>query len=97
MADERNANPSKGLLFQGTFEPVTNKGANDKDDHKDYYHDKYPEHSQETNTNACASGNKEHRDEHENNTQDETDNRAVSEDAYEVFFPPVKKAKCIYR
>ena len=82
-----------GLLFQDTFKPVTDKGTNDKDDDKDQYRDKYTEHAQETNIAAYAPGNEVNRGEHENNAQDNTDDRAVSEDAHEVFFPTVKKAK----
>jgi hypothetical protein len=84
----------QGLLFQDAFEPVTDEGAHNKDEHEEYNLDKNTEYTQETDTNTYAEGNKEHRDEHENNTQNDTDDRAIFKEAQEVFLPMVKKAKC---
>jgi hypothetical protein len=83
----------RGLLFQDTFEPVTDKGTNNKDDNEDQYRDKDTEHTKEPHVTGYVPGNEVNRGEHENNAQDDTDDRAVSEDAHEVFFPTVKKAK----
>jgi hypothetical protein len=82
------------LFFQDAFEPVTDKGAHDKDDHEDNNHDKNTEHSQETDINTQSNRNKEQRDEHENNTENNTYDRAVFKNAHEIFLPMVKKAKC---
>jgi hypothetical protein len=91
---QTNCSLLKGLLFQDAFEPVTEIGAHNKDEHEDHNLDKNTEHSQETDTNTYAVVNKKHRDQHENNTQDDADNRTIFEEAHEVFFPLVKKAKC---
>jgi hypothetical protein len=82
------------FLFQDAFEPVTNKGTYDKDNHVDDNHDKNIKYSQETGSKTYAAGNKDSRDEHKGNTQNETDNRSIPEDTHEVFLPPVKKPKC---
>jgi hypothetical protein len=84
----------QGLLFQDAFEPVTDKGTHNKDDHEDYNLDKNTKYTQETDTNTYAERNKEHRDKHENNTQNDTGDRAIFEEAHEVFLPMVIKAKC---
>jgi hypothetical protein len=82
------------LFFQDAFKPVANKCAHDKDDHKNDDLDKDSKHTQETDTYADAFGNKERREKDENNAQNNTDNGSIPEDAQEVFFPMVKKAKC---
>jgi hypothetical protein len=85
---------SHGLFFQDTFEPVTDKCANDEDDHKNDDLDKYSKHTKETDTDADTFRNKERREKDKNNTQNETNDGSIPQDAQKVFFPMVKKAKC---
>ena len=47
------------FLFQDTLEPVTDKGARDKYEHEDDYHDEDTKYSQETDIDTRAFGNKE--------------------------------------
>jgi hypothetical protein len=83
----------KGLLFQDTGELVTNKSADDKDDHEEDNLDKNTKQSQETDINTRATGNYEHRNEYKDNTKDDTGYRAIPEYAHVILFPAMKKAK----
>jgi len=84
----------RGLFSQEAFEPVANKCTHDEDDHVDDDNDKNAKYSQETGTDTHTPGHNRRREEHKDNTQDEAGNRSIPEDAHEVFFPTVKKAKC---
>jgi hypothetical protein len=82
------------LLFPEAFEPVTDKGAHNKDDHVDDDDDENIKYPSETRAETEASKNKNPRYEHKGNSQNETGYRPVPEDAHEVFLPAMKKAKC---
>jgi hypothetical protein len=86
-------NPMKWSFFTDTFKPVPGKSAQDKDDHKDDNLDKNAKHSQETGIDACAFGNKIHSDEHEDDSQDNTGNRTIPQEAGVVFLSVMIKSK----
>jgi hypothetical protein len=83
-----------GLFSQEAFKPVTDEGTNDKDDHVEDNDDENAKYAQETGTDAHAPGHNKCREKHKDNTQDEAGDRSIPQDAHEVFFPTVKKAKC---
>jgi hypothetical protein len=83
----------KWLLFQNTAEVVTDKSTDDKDDHEDDDINKNAKNSQETDINIHHARDKIPRGEHEDDSKDETNNRAIPEDAIVIFRSLVKKAK----
>jgi hypothetical protein len=72
---------------------VTDKSTDDKDDHEDDDINKNAKNSQETDINIHHARDKIPRGEHEDDSKDETNNRAIPEDAIVIFRSLVKKAK----
>jgi hypothetical protein len=81
------------LFFQDTFKPVTYEGTSDKDNHKDDNLNKNSKHPKETDAYTQVPGNKEDRDEHKDNPQNDPDDGTISQNTHEVFFSMMKKAK----
>jgi hypothetical protein len=85
--------PRNGLLSDNTFEPVTDKSTQDKDDEKEEYPDKQARRSQKPEVDAHTPGKKVLCSENEDDPQDKADNDTIFEETIIIFLSLVEKAK----